>query len=864
MGDQLAADGGTVTSPAAREVRWIVKEDQSVPYHFPLIVEEDLTFAHVLDDADSDSSDDDTSSRDRESASSVQDDDDDDRDCGAQGQDESDGEKMERGSSLEHQLVALRRQLRDEDEKEKSRKKKQEEKKASQIGVKLRGKYPIPYAYLCLLPYKRRRVVIEDDAFGGALVSRSHEITQAAKALEEELFDQGQYDVLIGSFHLSPTMSEAAANEGGSTTPPRLGDRLLLPLASPYASLFVGSKESPVGIEGHGDIVDSRLRKSKEVSLYDHSCIEGLHLDPMFGEGKFPDEMLRKIHDNLAPTAGEIRAIPYKALLYEKNDFFGMHVDSMHHPDQFGSLAVEIPLAKEDYEYDSSSSEGDTKVCDNMAGRYTSLKKEQASDQEDEADPRGGDLVFYSGRVSDDLGHYPRMWKPKDYSSYFTGTPKEYETVKKFMPPNTEGLSFLRGTSCSMKYYRPQNDRSQMITRFSLQSKSEAYRQRRKLAAKRWEYNNSWTGHKAVAEGIEGNEEEDGDDGKSREVSPPEGSVELKWAAWLTDVPHEVRRLRKGSRVSFVYNLVRVKSAPSRPLHVPREQQILQKAQDFFSLLHFRRAVTTEFGEVKAEELTHRFTIKYKKEVEDVKYNNNNYVWEDVESFKLKRLGVILRHQYPAGNFTPNVLKGVDAVLYHTLMNQGGYDIRLCLASESRMDLPDAPFSRETATWKETKKSSTTTAGGAQVEEENDEDGHDDAQKEKFSDYDIDAGKWGGESLDYGDHPLYRQVFAGDVTTIHDTNLRWDNSDRRIRARLPIIPSCIWIQLGLGELLTGGSMTGNSDCGSDWWYRSAVMIITSSTWSQRRIFVLVGLRGPKTMRRLFQVKDVFQHILSFV
>ena len=85
-------------------------------------------------------------------------------------------------------------------------------------------------------------------------------------------------------------------------------------------------------------------------------------------------------------------------------------------------------------------------------------------------------------------------------------------------------------------------------------------------------------------------------------------------------------------------------------------------------------------------------------------------------------------------------------------------------------------------------------------------------------------------------------------------------------ANVPVFTSCVWLQLGFGRLIAGGNVYGNADCGTDWWYRNAVLIVEKepSRWQRRKWLFLAGLRGTESMQRLHSVFDVFEQVALFL
>jgi hypothetical protein len=277
------------------------------------------------------------------------------------------------------------------------------------------------------------------------------------------------------------------------------------------------------------------------------------------------------------------------------------------------------------------------------------------------------------------------------------------------------------------------------------------------------------------------------------------GTVRLKYAAWLGDVPHEVGRVSKPYRAVLLYRLFK---QGDRPLRI--ERSIADKATALLkAILH--QPLHIERGIAGGATAFLKTILRLPKGS------------EPKQKPDVLALGVLLRHPYPPAGLLPSGLKGVDAAAWWLASQH--YECHLIPVFECRQDYPSTPFRMTT------------------------------------DDRDAEMG------------PIMRHVFyPTDSGSAFAQNASGEDGIDRVAKVYPRVVKTAWIQLGFGCLVGGGSAYGNADCGADWWYRAAAMIVTSrpSKWTRSRWLFLVGERGPATMRQLYSVKDVFEQVVSFV
>lgn len=209
---------------------------------------------------------------------------------------------------------------------------------------------------------------IEDQNFFRKLKNAlpAQPIAKEIKCLEDICWNSIGMDVITGTLDIPSADARFEVN----------GTECTIPLAEDTAEfLYHTFDPSLVGVEGEGDISDSSLRLSVEYSITEATSLHTFSssLMKLNFEG-----ILDHIKEKLCPSAEKVAARPYKLLLYQEGDFFTAHRDSMSHPLQFGSLAIQVPL--------------------------TMNPPQEAEDLEEEPDicsshsTPDGNLIFYVGR----------------------------------------------------------------------------------------------------------------------------------------------------------------------------------------------------------------------------------------------------------------------------------------------------------------------------------------------------------------------------------------------------------------------------------------------------------------------------------
>eukprot|EP00760_Papus_ankaliazontas_P034974 PhM_4_TR7571/c0_g1_i1/m.20488 len=179
---------------------------------------------------------------------------------------------------------------------------------------------------------------------------------------------------------------------------------------------------------------------------------------------------------------------------------------------------------------------------------------------------------------------------------------------------------------------------------------------------------------------------------------------------------------------------------------------------------------------------------------------------------KANTFGVLLRNAYPAAGLRPSVLKGVDAYLWNYLSFK-----RRCYlipVLDCRVDYPSVPH-RSLVT---------------------DE----------------------------------RYVFVLTEESPRPPSNGFTEQGQEDMAKTnPFVACRAWLPLGSGDVLGGGCVYGNADCGSDWWYQRVAIVVTSNTvplsWERKRQGFLALWRSTlPTMKRLGDVRDVSERVISYL
>ncbi|ORC93722.1 uncharacterized protein TM35_000015990 [Trypanosoma theileri] len=172
-------------------------------------------------------------------------------------------------------------------------------------------------------------------------------------------------------------------------------------------------------------------------------------------------------------------------------------------------------------------------------------------------------------------------------------------------------------------------------------------------------------------------------------------------------------------------------------------------------------------------------------------------------------LGVILRHAYAPAGLQPEYLKGIDAVMYS-------------IASKTNKCL-------------------------------------------LFNAHQVDEGPLATRYNLRKDAVTYLMFLTTEVVPA-DVDFSSDDARESMAKHYKVFTNTAWIQLGFGTLVGGGFCFGNVTTSTDWWYRSAVMIITQepSLWMRRRPLFLIMTKGSRTMRQLNSLLEVMKTIASFL
>ena len=219
-------------------------------------------------------------------------------------------------------------------------------------------------------------------------------------------------------------------------------------------------------------------------------------------------------------------------------------------------------------------------------------------------------------------------------------------------------------------------------------------------------------------------------------------------------------------------------------------------------------------------------------------------------------VGVVLRHAYPPAGLVPSALKGADAALYRIAEQCLGYRVTLHSGCELRDDYSCAPFRAAYAPTKAA--SASTSAKGRKMRQTHS--APDDCTPRVDT---TDEGENDGPVA-----AVHKTVYLTQPGQFIDAEVDLDNGDAPYdcAGRYPLLVRGLWLQIGHGTLVTGGHVLGNVDCGTDWWYRTAVLLVhpEPSVWARRRALFVAALRGTESFRRLALEADLFMHIMSFM
>lgn len=632
--------------------------------------------------------------------------------------------------------------------------------------------------------------------------------------LQRMLLGQVGDDVVRGQVGMPAAMDEEIDSMPGVNRPtPRFDSRgftinvrgadFRFPLTSDDAdTLYHYLDQSCLGVEGRGTVLDESRRKSREVAVVvgghhhrrrgdddddddDAECILPAPLGAFF----FP-EAVEAIRTVLCPSAAQVAVVPYKLVAYAPGDFFGRHVDSTNDPRHFGTIALHLPTA-------AAYNRGLVMAC-------THGDSDVASND-----------GYRDGRMSDD--HDGLFFADGEADSHFEGQQSPVAAsptpsvvvggeLRFFMGRSgAERPAFLDGPLASSRdaldndprgTYDVPTDEAAMRRTVDLahytRAQISAGRQRPAAASGGASIQ---TGVSAGPPTIEKHQ---------RYVRPTAPWLPLNYAAWLTDVPHEVTMVQAGYRVVLTYKLMRRGVAP---LRIPMRLDIERSVMDIV------RAMRDATAAAAAHQLEQQPMIADQSSSSLLAAGSARLATRSGTADPARvptAIGVLLRHAYPPAGLEPAALKGLDAVLYDVVAPHHTVDL-MSVAVMRNGDTPSTPW---------------------RIEEK----------------------------------PFERYCFVTtDRQQVIPTFGNRESGDDEAFSRFPIVANAAWVQLGLGGLLGGGRSYGNWDCGCLWWYREAVMLIRPGpTWRRRRWPIVARHKGGRRWQELFANWVPLQIVCEFL
>eukprot|EP01025_Chloroclados_australasicus_P051894 TRINITY_DN6044_c0_g1_i6.p1 TRINITY_DN6044_c0_g1~~TRINITY_DN6044_c0_g1_i6.p1 ORF type:complete len:603 (+),score=63.42 TRINITY_DN6044_c0_g1_i6:302-2110(+) len=321
-------------------------------------------------------------------------------------------------------------------------------------------------------------------------------------------------------------------------------------------------KQGEFGLLGQGNTMDTSVRNCLETTNFEVSVnLDGILYD---------------IRKKLAQTAEYIEARPYKLVVYPEGGFFKSHIDTVYETEQFATLSVNIPvwgdveggeLVFENVRMDDVIEEDDEELMDGL--RISDKEDEEEEEEElqqqtNDQDNTASDL----GPMEIDEEVFSKEWiqRLKEVGRGVDSTDQDIQCASwDFNKEDTES------PSCSWN--------EEYNTRYELQSQMQLYHDKRAA----------------------------------------------KYMAWLTDIEHEVRPVRQGTRVVVIYQL-------------------------------FRRGYMRLTGPSNCN----RYIV-----------NNVLERISEISEEEISSIGLITLHQYPPQGLQFDTLKTVDAQVYDYLSSAG-------------------------------------------------------------------------------------------------------------------------------------------------------------------------------------------------
>ena len=402
------------------------------------------------------------------------------------------------------------------------------------------------------------------------------------------------------------------------------GSCFSFPLATGADDLYTSGAPSQFGHELRGDVVDTTVRSSREYPAASLELPDFLQNPRVH----FP-EMVRNIVTRLCPTAEKIAIVPYKLVCYAEGDFFKQHRDSVKDEREFGTLALHLPCAGDYNDRDNELkdpddfSDGDADDDDTT----TTTRTTRNHDDTQRVRAVGGALRFFLGR----------------------DVAPEYEG----MNPDVAAAALLINAATNQYRWHPKTASEQLVASVRLQNYTEsecagnaAAEPMNAFASKLARAPPSTS--TAVSRSAAAAAAASATRTSAAAAATPTRTTHtpLHYAAWLTDVLHDVRPLRRGHRFVMTYKLLRLGEIA---LRVPRLGLLVAGAE--------RLGIALRRAHAAAGCGANGFPLP------STQGGGRPYVMPTA-------VGFLLRHVYPPAALSVASLKGVDAVCYQVLTSR--------------------------------------------------------------------------------------------------------------------------------------------------------------------------------------------------
>ena len=519
----------------------------------------------------------------------------------------------------------------------------------------------------------------------------------------------------------------------------------------------------------------------------------------------FP-EMVRNIVTRLCPTAEKIAIVPYKLVCYAEGDFFKAHRDSVKDEREFGTLAIHLPCVG-DYE-------DATAIPDPGRFTYSASSGGGSGDDADEAAADDGEAE----QDAEAAATSPQAPPPPPRAQRAVGGALRFYLGRALAEEFVGDRGCVKNQLWS-RYGRPDHSDRQLVASVLLQNYTAL----------------ECLGQHSAAAGAA--------TAYAQPLPPPpqtsRDAAATAAAAAKSDVEAAVAAASRESALRCTNSRSRGASTAG-----PHMAPLPRAADRTHTPLHFAAWLTSVLHDVRALKRGYRFVMTYKMmrvgevalrvprepvltgimerlvtALREAREPAVTGIMERVvaalrEAPAPRRLsdsptcvGVLLRHAYPRAGLSVSMLKGVDAVCWHVMA--------------ARFECVLAPVLVV-------------------------------------------------KNLDTGS-PFMDDGTIPHVLLSSTYPQGFDPAEyiaRELLPHAPYIDRAVWMELGFGDILGGGSATGNADCGADWWYRNAAIVCTlrPNAWQHRRWAFLAAEHGHdgNVFKRLSGVYAAFRNVVSFM